>query len=67
MNKQRRIKKTMDNTVIIGVDHGWSQMKTAGTVFSSGVEEILSEPAFSDDVLKCRGIYMRVAQRWQRH
>lgn len=63
MNKQRRIKKTMDNTVIIGVDHGWSQMKTAETVFSSGVEEILSEPAFSDDVLKYRGIYLRVGTK----
>lgn len=28
----------MDNIVVIGVDHGWSQMKTAETVFSAGVE-----------------------------
>ena len=53
----------MDNTVIIGVDHGWSQMKTARTVFSSGVEEILSEPAFFDDVLEYDGKYYKVGTK----
>lgn len=53
----------MDNTVIIGVDHGWSQMKTAETVFSSGVEEILSEPAFYDDVLEYGGKYYKVGTK----
>ena len=41
----------MDNIEVIGVDHGWSQMKTVHTIFSAGIEEILSEPAFFDDVL----------------
>ena len=62
MNKQRRIKK-VDNIVIIGVDHGWSQMKTAETVFSSGVGEILSEPAFYEDVLEYAGKYYRVGTK----
>ena len=53
----------MDNTVIIGVDHGWSQMKTAEAVFSSGVEEILSEPAFFDDVLEYGGKYYKVGTK----
>ena len=53
----------MDNTVIIGVDHGWSQMKTAETLFSSGVEEILSEPAFFDDVLEYGGKYYKVGTK----
>ena len=53
----------MDNTVIIGVDHGWSQMKTAESVFSAGVEEILSEPAFFDDVLEYGGKYYKVGTR----
>ena len=53
----------MDNTVIIGVDHGWSQMKTAETVFSSGVEEILSELAFFDDVLEYGGKYYKVGTK----
>lgn len=53
----------MDNIVIIGVDHGWSQMKTAETVFSSGVGEILSEPAFYEDVLEYAGKYYRVGTK----
>ena len=53
----------MDNIVVIGVDHGWSQMKTAETVFSAGVEEILSEPAFFDDVLEYGGKYYKVGTK----
>lgn len=53
----------MEHIEIIGVDHGWSQMKTAGTVFSSGVEEILSEPAFFDDVLEYDGKYYKVGTK----
>lgn len=50
----------MDNVEVIGVDHGWSQMKTVNTVFSSGIEQILSEPAFWDDVLEYEGKYYKV-------
>lgn len=53
----------MENIEIIGVDHGWSQMKTVHTVFSSGVEEILSEPAFFDDVLEYDGRYYKVGTK----
>lgn len=50
----------MDNVEVIGVDHGWSQMKTVNVVFSSGIEQILSEPAFWDDVLEFEGKYYKV-------
>ena len=50
----------MDNVEVIGVDHGWSQMKTVNTVFPSGIEQILSEPAFWDDVLEYEGKYYKV-------
>ena len=33
----------MDSIVVIGVNHGWSQMKTAHTIFPTGIEEILAE------------------------
>ena len=56
MNRSRR-KKQMDNIEVIGVDHGWSQMKTVHTIFSAGIEEILSEPAFFDDVLEYENRY----------
>ena len=50
-----------DNVEVIGIDHGWSQMKTCNApVFSSGVREILTEPAFYEDVLEYNGKYYKV-------
>ena len=53
----------MDNIEVIGVDHGWSQMKTVHTIFSAGIEEILSEPAFFDDVLEYENHYYKVGTK----
>ncbi len=50
----------MDDVVVIGTDHGWSQMKTCNEVFPSGVREILTEPAFYEDVLEYNGKYYKV-------
>ncbi len=33
---------------VIGIDHGWSNMKTVSKVFTTGVKEITTEPAFYD-------------------
>lgn len=53
----------MDNLEVIAIDHGWSQMKTVNHVFASGVEEILSEPAFFDNVLEYEGRYYKVGTK----
>ena len=53
----------MDNIEVIGVDHGWSQMKTVHTIFLAGIEEILSEPAFFDDVLEYENRYYKVGTK----
>ena len=53
----------MDNLEIIGVDHGWSQMKTVNKVFSAGVDEILSEPAFFDDILEYEGKFYKIGTK----
>ena len=35
---------------VIGIDHGWSMMKTISQVFVTGVKEITTTPAlFGDD------------------
>lgn len=31
---------------VIGIDHGWSNMKTVSQIFTTGVKEIATEPAF---------------------
>lgn len=45
---------------VIGVDHGWSGMKTASQVFTTGVKEITTEPAFFDNIVKFEGSYYKV-------
>lgn len=43
----------MDNDFeIIGIDHGWSMVKTSSQVFVTGVKEITTEPGMFDDVLE---------------
>ena len=49
------------NTVAIGIDHGWSQMKTTNTeVFTTGVKEITTQPALFDNVIEYDGKYYKV-------
>lgn len=45
---------------IIGVDHGFSTMKTVSKVFASGIGEITSEPAISENLLEYQKRYFRV-------
>ena len=48
------------NTSVIGIDHGWSQMKTSNYIFTSGCKEITTEPALFDNVVEYRGRYYKV-------
>lgn len=48
------------NTIAIGIDHGWANMKTVHTVFASGVKEITTEPALFSNVLEYRGKYYKI-------
>ena len=42
---------------VIGIDHGWSMMKTISQVFVTGVKEITTTPALFGDVLEYEGKY----------
>lgn len=45
---------------VVGVDHGWSGMKTVSQVFTTGVKEITTEPAFFNNVVDYNGSYYKV-------
>ena len=45
---------------VIGIDHGWSMMKTVTQVFVTGVKEITTTPAFFGDVLEYDGKYYKI-------
>ena len=50
---------------VIGIDHGWSMMKTVSQVFITGVREIKTEPAVYDDVLELDGKYYKIGTQRQ--
>ena len=41
--RKNRMEKHIE---VIGIDHGWSNMKTVTQIFTTGVKEITTEPAF---------------------
>jgi len=40
---------------VIGIDHGWANIKTISQVFTAAVKEITTEPALYDNVLEYDG------------
>ena len=51
-----------NNTFIIGIDHGYGNLKTANTVTPSGVKIHESEPPFKKDVLEYDGKYICIGE-----
>lgn len=51
-----------NNTFIIGIDHGYGNLKTANTVTPSGVKIHESEPPFKKFVLEYNGKYICVGE-----
>lgn len=47
-----------NNMEVIGIDHGWSQMKTSNTCFNTSVKELANAPAFHDNVLEYDDRYL---------
>ena len=45
---------------VIGIDRGWSMMKTISQVFVTGVKEITTTPALFGDVLEYEGKFYKV-------
>lgn len=48
---------------IIAIDHGNSRIKTVSAVFTSGVRELATEPAFYDSVLEWRGKFFKIGTK----
>lgn len=48
------------NIEIIGIDHGWSMIKTASQVFVTGIKEESTEPPLANNALEVDGKYYTV-------
>ena len=54
MIKLRRIKKIDTRIEVLGIDHGWSMMKSISEVFVTGIKAITTIPALYKDTLKSK-------------
>lgn len=60
--KQRKGVDMNTNIEVIGIDHGWSQMKTSSCCFNTSIKRLPNEPAFYDNVLEYNGRYYAVGE-----
>lgn len=49
--------KKLNDKIIIGIDHGYGNIKTAGHCFRTGILSFDSEPTFTKDMLVYNGMY----------
>ena len=54
--------KTIHNTKIIGIDHGYGNMKTANFCFPTGITTYDHEPLFTADMLVYGGRYYLIGE-----
>ena len=54
--------KDFKNKVIIGIDHGYGNIKTANHIFKTGVMEYDTEPLFTKDMLVYNGKYYTIGE-----
>jgi len=54
-----------DKIEVIGIDHGWSMMKSVSEVFITGIKEITSIPALYRDTLEYKGKYYKAGTNRQ--
>ena len=52
--------KKMNQTYLIGIDHGYGNMKTANCCFPTGVMKSDTEPTFASDLLVWNGTYYSI-------
>lgn len=56
------MRELKDGTYIIGVDHGYGNIKTANTVTPTGIQAYDTEPIFQGNVLEYGGKYYRFGE-----
>lgn len=54
--------KKYNNTHIIGIDHGYGNIKTANTCFPTGVSAYDKEPVFKENLLEYNGGYYLIGE-----
>ena len=59
----RMMKNSRNETImVIGIDHGYGNMKTATRCFPSGVAIVNKEPIFQNNLLVYNGMYYQIGE-----
>ena len=56
------MRELRNGTKIIGIDHGYGNIKSASTVTPSGILKYDTEPIFSGNVLEFDGMYYKFGE-----
>lgn len=54
--------KQYGNTIVIGIDHGYGNVKTASTVTPTGITKYKNRPAFDADLLEIDGKFYKIGE-----
>ena len=54
--------QTSNDSLILGIDHGYGNIKTANKTFGTGVYVSDTEPAFKDNLLTWNGKYYTIGE-----
>ena len=55
--------KVMTKNIVIGIDHGWSLIKTSDFIFTTGVKELTTQPAFPNHILEFENKYYAIGEK----
>ena len=59
--------KNISSSLIIGVDAGYGNMKTARSIFPTGLIAMDTEPMFEGDIMKYNGFWTKSPARRAKH
>jgi len=54
--------KTIENKKIIGIDHGYGNIKTSLTITPTGITPYKTEPLFQGNILKYENVFYRIGE-----
>ena len=61
-NRKENFMKNSNDSLILGIDHGYGNIKTANKTFGTGVYVSDTEPAFKNNLLTWNGKYYTIGE-----
>ena len=59
---EAKMRELKNGTKIIGIDHGYGNIKTANTIMPTGITAYRTKPTFDGNILHYNGMYYRIGE-----